>query len=77
LGRFCLRRVVDFPQVGPSLLIIGRHGCGTIANTRSWLLLRRDGSKSHLRDLCRLIYADGRRPERSPAFGEDHSCPIS
>jgi len=24
----------------------------------SWLLLRRDGSKSHLRDLCRLIYAD-------------------
>jgi hypothetical protein len=40
-------------------------------------LLRRDGSKSHLRDLCRLIYADGRRPERSPAFGEDHSCPIS
>jgi hypothetical protein len=57
-----------------SRLIIGRQGWGTIANVRSCLLLRRDGSKSHLRDLCRLIYADGRWLERSPAFGEENRC---
>src|SRR5260370_29482694 len=74
LGRLLPAAQGRFAAGWPSLLIIGRQGCGTIANARSWLLLRRDDSKSHLRDLCRLIYADGRRRERSPAFGEENRC---
>jgi hypothetical protein len=40
----------------------------------SWLLLRRDGSKSHLRDLCRLIYADAQAAREIAGFGEDNRC---
>jgi hypothetical protein len=55
LGDVYLRRRADLPQVGRHFWIIGRQDCGTIANAWWSLLLHLDGSKSHLRDLCRLI----------------------
>src|SRR5260370_2164046 len=76
LGRLLPAAQGRFAAGWPSLLIIGRQGCGTIANARSWLLLRRDDSKSHLPDLGRLIYADGSPRGRYPALRDAIPYPV-
>jgi hypothetical protein len=57
VGRFCLRRGADLPQVR-------NLDQKRATNKRTWL-----------QDHCRQIYPERRRPERSPAFGEDDLCP--